>query len=626
MEELIIKKALELAFKLAEEKIRSKFDKANDDRLKDKKEKYRDDLKIQGKTIDTSELQKIRLLPDERIGGEIEIDEDRTLANLIRNQSTVSEWSKSVSFKDLKGPKRVSEVYVELDAYVTPRGLHFDEVESSDKVLVESALLDTSGHKILLGGPGAGKTTSMKRISGMLLENSSSGDDRSAIPILLRFRDFRPRDSLIGLLSSFLGINIKGLDEQQAPKANNEITELLEEIRVEILDELDLLIVLDGFDEYQFASDKGQIINEFRHLCRLMKKSKLVLTCRTGEFNYSVDGANTFELSPLSQEQVIEFAENWLKSKADVESFVHSVSESPFADTAIRPLALAHLCAIYERIGKVPDTPKTIYRKLVTLLVEDWDQQRSITRNSNQPNFDTTQKFDFLCSLAYHLTIYVQKSSFTIEEILTGYRSCAPDFGLPPGDARAVIGEIEDHTGLFVQAGFETFEFAHKSIQEYLTAEHIVRLPNLDHISPLVLMSLGSELAIAVAISSKPGLYLSELTLAKLNALTFELPVSFFDAFVSRMVLEKPVLAPSKHVTLSLVSILSAWITKSEDLDKFDAFTALTGESINPDDIAPHYKIIEEAQSVGDSMTYAELERPLEEKRFSLPPRIIFPG
>lgn len=50
-------------------------------------------------------------------------------------------------------------------------------------------------------------------------------------------------------------------------------------------------------------------------------------------------------------------------------------------------------------------------------------------------------------------------------------------FGLPREDAAKVAGELESHTGLFVQSAYDIFEYSRKSLQEYLTAEFVVKLP-----------------------------------------------------------------------------------------------------------------------------------------------------
>jgi predicted NACHT family NTPase len=66
----------------------------------------------------------------------------------------------------------------------------------------------------------------------------------------------------------------------------------------------------------------------------------------------------------------------WIRDQSAAERFLVELSKSPYADTAMKPLLLAHLCAIYERIGAIPEQPKVVYRKIVALLLEEWDQER----------------------------------------------------------------------------------------------------------------------------------------------------------------------------------------------------------------------------------------------------------
>lgn len=65
------------------------------------------------------------------------------------------------------------------------------------------------------------------------------------------------------------------------------------------------------------------------------------------------------------------------------------------------------------------------------------------------------------------------------------------------------MGELESHTGLFVQAGFEQFEFAHKSIHEYLCADYISRVA-IEAIPVNKLVSMPSEVAVAISICPSP--------------------------------------------------------------------------------------------------------------------------
>ncbi|MEZ4676746.1 MAG: hypothetical protein R2932_21225 [Caldilineaceae bacterium] len=177
------------------------------------------------------------------------------------------------------------------------------------------------------------------------------------------------------------------------------------------------------------------------------------------------------------------------------------IADSPFSDTTIRPLTLAHLCAIYERIGKIPDRPKTVYRKIIDLLLDEWDEQRSVRRISRYANFESDRKFEFLCNLAYELTTTFSKTLFSDKDLLQIYRQIYDNYDLLVNEAQKVVDELESHNGLFVQTGYNLYEFAHKSLQEFLTAEYIVKLPIIPEQSR-TLVKLPNELAIAVTISS----------------------------------------------------------------------------------------------------------------------------
>ena len=77
----------------------------------------------------------------------------------------------------------------------------------------------------------------------------------------------------------------------------------------------------------------------------------MILTARTGEFTYHIEKMTAYEIAPLSKEQIAKFATAWLPT-AEGATFLSQVEHSPFADTAIKPLTLAHLCAIFERVRR----------------------------------------------------------------------------------------------------------------------------------------------------------------------------------------------------------------------------------------------------------------------------------
>lgn len=335
------------------------------------------------------------------------------------------------------------------------------------------------------------------------------------------------------------------------------IDDVKEEAIFSFLNYINPILVLDGFDELKDSSAKTIVLNELRKISSKLTDSKIVLSCRTGEFTYDLEYSNTYEIAPLSSKQIELFVNKWLNDSTKAKDFLLKVGNSPFADTSIKPLSLAHLCAIYERIGNVPEQPKTVYRKVVNLLIEEWDEQRRVLRESAFSGLEADQKFEFLTHLAFFLTTKYRSTIFSVSEFESAYQSICEYHSLPKGRASDVVKELESRTGVFVESGYDKFEFVHKSIQEYLSADYLTKLPSLNSVKK-DFETLGSELAIAVSISSNSSLYYIELILNYF--LRLELSKSFYSAFASRIVSENPSFKQDELVSVATLVLISIWV------------------------------------------------------------------
>src|SRR5690606_6953639 len=121
--------------------------------------------------------------------------------------------------------------------------------------------------------------------------------------------------------------------------------------------------------------------------------------------------------------------------------------------------------------------------------------QRSVKRTSKYANFDVDRKEDFLKAISFYLTINSSKSSFSHWQLESAYEKTYRQFDLPKAMAKEVVREIESHTGLFIETASTQYEFAHKSIQEYLCAEHMLKLPKMP---PNLSAIMPNEMALAV--------------------------------------------------------------------------------------------------------------------------------
>lgn len=466
---------------------------------------------------------------------EIYLSSEVGFSSLTMHLEEIKLWCNEIRLRGLTGGGReLLKTYVSLDTYLVPKRSHMHPNEKKNKVSLIQAINDSVGHCIILGNPGAGKTTSMKKLCLSLLDNCFKVEE-SRIPVRILLRNLK-KESSDNPITDFLAkiIPVRSTREEALNIGANSVTKTA---FLTLIDKMNLFLVLDGFDEISDEKLKLNVLNEIRFYCSNLQFSKVAVTCRTGEFSYDINRTSMFEIAPLDDEQIKQFAFKMLDSKA--EDFITAVMESPYHDTTVRPLILAQLCTIYERIEAIPDKPTSVYSMIVRLMLSDWDEQRSIIRNSAYDFFDKDRKVEFLSYLAFELTAQGVRGEFSIDQFNIAYRKVHKKFKLPDSDsiANEVADEIESQTGLLFRCGFDNFEFSHRSVQEYLTALYIIKLPSQRSLDKKH-ESLASELAIATCLSSTPSEYFSELILKCFQ--NRRITRDFYEAFVSRLILERP--------------------------------------------------------------------------------------
>ncbi|MBK8627854.1 MAG: hypothetical protein IPN86_20495 [Saprospiraceae bacterium] len=66
-------------------------------------------------------------------------------------------WSNEISFRDLEEAKSTSQIYVDLDFYLTPKKLLYSGNSPKQIHSIKNIFSVTDKHIVLLGQPGAGK-------------------------------------------------------------------------------------------------------------------------------------------------------------------------------------------------------------------------------------------------------------------------------------------------------------------------------------------------------------------------------------------------------------------------------------------------------------------------------------
>lgn len=465
--------------------------------------------------------------------------EERIENALTRHLGYVSAWSSRVQIFGMPQPADTCESTVALTLDGLPR--QFRQVGTVSDALQEEDIVEFGANFALLGDPGAGKTTIMKRLAQRILAPPTSEEDVWSFPLVVVCRDHDW--SKVGLAEHLY--DVAGLSD--IPKELLDSKKSKAHLLTDFLDEGPAMLLIDGLDEVPTES-RRLLEKDLVSLATYSQLAKIVVSCRSGDYRH-LEGFTLAEICPLDSEQIQDVVQHWTPKP---ELFFQALEGNPAADLLDRPLFLAQLLTVFKNSGgSIPEQPSSIYRQTVRLMLQDWDEQRTVARPSMYANFHVDGKMEFLSALSYHLMIDSQQIRFSHAKLKDLYSLLAPQFGLPEGEANKVAKEIEAHTGIIVESGDE-FEFSHLSLQEYLCAYYIVREPVNDKVVRYI-HEYPAPVAIAVALSSDPSQWLATIVL---RAGVFE-GTETIGSFVRRLGQERPRFTVSADLGFAFVKLMT---------------------------------------------------------------------
>lgn len=479
------------------------------------------------------------------------VGEPRAISKaLLAHKESRKEWTEKIFHHGMHESVSLSDVYVSVSAG-TDINEHSFGNNANAKPLDE--ILQSQGHLVLIGELGSGKTTCLKAYAKQIW-----GDTSSKPLIFLRFRDFLETDDLLSVCMRTLDVEAREakLTQEQKEKFSESKFEaaLLKSLSV-LFDKMSLTILLDGLDEAP-VSIRHTIQEQIDILSQHMNTGRILVTTRPAILDRAARSLSHFQLQPLSEKSARDLAKKWLgkgRLSKVVKEFELELSDKPYANLALRPLMLTNLCIIYAKYKSLPVQPISIYRKIVSLCIEEWDAQRGIKRESNYASLDNYRKADFLASFAFSLRAEdVSGMSFHRELAEKIYRSIAGKFDLPRTEFTQVAKDMEATTGLFTRVSYDRFEFSHKSLSEFLVADYIVRSGTNDETRD-VLSSSPNEAAIAISLSTNPDRWLLNLLFNNDKRTFYTFRKAWIDAFLDRILQEQPSILPERTLATSTI-------------------------------------------------------------------------
>lgn len=472
-------------------------------------------------------------------------------AELSTHLKEIAEWSSRVQVFGMANAFDTLEKTVALSISMTPR--KFSRAFTDDEPKTETNILRPGKHTVVLGDPGSGKTTTIKRLIQYMLSSEQGEFDDLNYPIRVILRTLPDDPNLYLHLADCLGIVVtkapQGI-EFASKKYRYEINgKRIEDAIPEILNETKALLLIDGLDEISELAHR-HIYYVLQELSGKLHASQIIVTTRSGDYNSQLEGFDVVELLPLSKPQIEGICK---KTLTQPDAFIKELDRLPYKDLANRPLFLLYMMMVFEDREALPERPIDVYRRVLMLILEDWDRHRKIQRRSKYRNFDNDAKLDFLALLAFELVFEKKRKSFSRDELRQFYERHCERFNLPINEAELVVSEIESHTGIITETSWGDQEFSHFSLQEYLAALHLIREPNSAKMSKLVSIH-PDTIAIAIALSSDAGAWLASLLLG-----TKQKPIRYIDLqkVIVRMRIERPHFYSSNVLGMAIMNVIN---------------------------------------------------------------------
>jgi len=327
---------------------------------------------------------------------------------------------------------------------------------------------------IILGKPGAGKTTFLKHLA---IQCSDGQFEPERLPIFVTLKDFAEAEGKPSLLEYISQQDV----QYYAPPTIESLHEQWIADFYTIFDAGKALLLLDGLDEVR-TEDHHRVIREIREFSQQFWANLFVITCRIAAWEYTFEKFTEVEVADFDESQVVAFARKWFKDKSMyAETFLKHLNQNPrIKQLTVSPLLLTLVCLAFEESGDCPSSRSELYKEGIDALLKKWDAKRGIQRDQVYRKLSPQRKEDLLSYIA--AIAFRQKNYFLrkieIERHITDYirnlSKANPAIEELQLDSEVILQSIEAQHGLLVERAKGIFSFSHLSFHEYFTTREIV--------------------------------------------------------------------------------------------------------------------------------------------------------
>src|SRR5215467_1019046 len=265
---------------------------------------------------------------------------------------------------------------VGLERIYVPPTLRRTNQTSDQPVVSLEGFMDAVYRDVVLGDPGAGKSTlTQKIVLDMTLETANA----ATIPFVVSVRNLQAyqqgnRSSIARYIEALMN------EEYQLEPPPGIVDYLLASGRA--------LIIFDGLDELIDTYKKRQMKKTIENFAQLYAPSPILVTSRKVGYSEAPLSITVFRasvLEPFTNKQSAQYVVQWYgidtslskQQRHDIASAFLRES-SRIEDLRSNPLMLSLLCNVYRSLRSIPQSRAELYQQCALMLFERWDSQRGI--------------------------------------------------------------------------------------------------------------------------------------------------------------------------------------------------------------------------------------------------------
>jgi len=356
------------------------------------------------------------------------------------------------------------------------------------------AALARSRQTFLLGDPGSGKTTALRRLARAYAKQQQREwgyPQEPLVPVYVRLADLAEQlasDPKTDILAAALA----QLDAGEVP----EPAQIIEWLRAETKAG-NALLLLDGLDEVASADARILVADKIRAFLGEHGSGRVVIAARIAGFEAPSLGTDfdTVVVQPLSQDSMQRFIGAWCPFRhghrssqkcRQCEERVEQLLNGIVENTRVRalagnPLTLTILALLHEAGAALPQRRWDLYEKGTEAFLFSWEERkRQEVRAALDRGLDLESR-EVLWILE-SVALEMQRRDLTlaprwwllnhVNDFLRRDLSVPADAAASQADT--LVGSLHKRSGLLIERAPERFSFSHLAFQEYFAARAVL--------------------------------------------------------------------------------------------------------------------------------------------------------